>query len=275
MAAAARLPAACCSRSLQSSNSSSGSTSGNTGSGPTGPRPPLLPPGRRHERAGRGGQEGRHAQRHHAACQLGNYGTIMKDFTAKYGIQDLTTRPRLQPGRAQRRQPAQGPGPRAGRARHGHRVRGQGRPAGHPRPVQGGELGQHPLTPRPPTAPGSPTTAATWPSGTISDKVRPRPTRSRTCSSPSTEPGRHQRHRDPGQRRVLGRVRLGPWPTAGSLDNITPGVSYFRSCIPWATVVPVTASAGDNGERPGHRSFVWWISCSRPRSGRASRASRS
>jgi hypothetical protein len=42
-----------------------------------------------------------------------NYGNIMKDFSAQYGIHITDANPGwLQPGRAQRHQPAQGPEPR-------------------------------------------------------------------------------------------------------------------------------------------------------------------
>jgi hypothetical protein len=58
---------------------------------------------------------------------------------------------------------------------------------------------------------GSPTTAATWPSATDSAKVKTPPTSFADLLKPAVqEPGRHQRQPDPGQRRVLGRLRLGP-----------------------------------------------------------------
>src|SRR5436190_3515148 len=53
----------------------------------------------------------------------------------------------------------------ASKARHGGSRRGYRQPAAHGR-LQFLEFRQRQLTPKPPTAPGSPTTAATWPSGT-------------------------------------------------------------------------------------------------------------
>ena len=70
-----------------------------------------------------------------------NYGTIMKDFTAKYGIKITDANP---DGSSQDELNAvnqlkgQSRAPR--RPRRGHRVRGQGRPGRRLGPLQGGDL---------------------------------------------------------------------------------------------------------------------------------------
>ena len=74
-----------------------------------------------------------------------NYGAIMKDFTAKYGIKINDANP---DGSSQDEinamQQLKGPEPRPRRAGHGHLLRDQGGPGRPARPVQGDHLDGHP-----------------------------------------------------------------------------------------------------------------------------------
>ena len=87
---------------------------------------------RRHERPDRRGQEGRAAERHHAALQLGELRRDHEGVHRQVRDQDHRREPRgLQPGRAERDQAAQGPEPRPRRRRRRQLVRRHGgQPAG-------------------------------------------------------------------------------------------------------------------------------------------------
>ena len=188
-----------------------------------------------------------------------NYGTIMKTFTDEVRHQDQQRQPgRLQPGRDQRRQAAQGPGPRAGRARPGTVVRdrrGQGRAARARTRSRRGT--RSPTPPRTRRATGSPTTAATSPSATTRRRSRPRRRRSPTCSSRSTRTRSPSTATRPRPARPSRRSTRPRWPTAASFDNIQPGVDYFKKLKAAGNFVPVTGSAAtvQSGQTP---ILIWW-----------------
>ena len=98
---------------------------------------------RRHGRPGQGRAEGGQAQRHRAAPGLGQ---LRRDHRRVLGEVrhrgPLRPARRRQPGRDQRRRPAQGHRPRAGRLRP--RPVGRPRQHRHVRAVQGGDLRRHP-----------------------------------------------------------------------------------------------------------------------------------
>ena len=136
-------------------------------------------------KARRGGQEGGRAQRDRAAAGLGQLRRDHQGLRGQVRHQgQLRAAGRVQPGRDQRRQPAEGPSTRARRLRP-RSVGGAGQ-HGDVRAVQGRDVRRHPgrLQGRQ-TARGSTTTAATCRSASTRPRCRRSPA-STTCSSPST-----------------------------------------------------------------------------------------
>ena len=128
-----------------SSNSSSGSTSGNTGSGTNWATASSIAAGGGMNALVTAAKKEGTLNVITLPANWANYGAIMKDFTAKYGIKINGANP---DGSSQDEINAVNQLKGQDRAPDvldmGTVVRGQGRPAGHPRPVQGGDLEQHP-----------------------------------------------------------------------------------------------------------------------------------
>ena len=204
--------------------------------GRTPPRRPPSPTGR-YGRAGRRRQGGGQLNMITLPANWANYGTIMKTFTRQVRHQDHQRQPRrLQPGRDQRRQAAQGPGPGARRARPRPVVRdlrGEGRPA---RPVQGRHLGQDPRRRQ-----GRRRQLVLRLRRLRLDRLRPsegpdaadvlrRPAQARV-----QEPGRDQRQPDPGGRRVRRGLRRRAGQRRHRSTTSSPGVDFFKKLKQRAT----------------------------------------
>jgi len=241
-----------------SSNSSSGSTSGNTGSGTTWATASSVAAG--------GGMNALVA----AAKKEGtlnvitlpanwaNYGTIMKDFTAKYGIKINDANP---DGSSQDELNAV------------NQLKGQDRAPdvldmGTAFAVKGAQQGIL-----------APYKVATWASipadakasdgtwfadyggyvaiGYNSDKVKTPPTSFADLLKPEYK-NQVAINGNPTQASAaFSAVFASALANGGSLDNITPGVSYFKKLHTVGNFVPVTASAAtmESGQTP---IIVWW-----------------
>ena len=171
-----------------------------------------------------------------------NYGTIMKT-SRQVRHQDQRRQPgRRQPGRDQRRQAAEGPEPRPGRARHGHGVRGDRPPsrACSPRTRWRPGTASRP-TPRPVTAPGTPTTGATSPSATTPRRSLTPPTSFADLLKPEYK-NKVAINGDPTKAgAAFAAVYAAALANGGSFDNIAAGRGLLQQAPPGRQL------------RPGHR----------------------
>ena len=167
-----------------------------------------------------------------------NYGEIIKAFARQVRHQgQLRPARRRQPGRDQRRQPAEGHRPRARRLRP-RPVRRAGEHR-HVRAVQGRDLGRHPRRVQGRrTAPGSTTTAATCRSATTPRKV-PDVTRVDDLLKPEYK-GKVALNGDPTQAgAAFSGVMMASLANGGSADDIAPGVDFFGKLKEAGNFLPV------------------------------------
>ena len=185
-----------------------------------------------------------------------NYGESIETFKTKYGTRGQRARPERRLGRrdrgdqGQQGQPRR-PGPGRHRRRPGLRPHVQGR--GHPRAVQGRDLGHHPgrgqgrrrrlvrrLLRRPRRS------RSTRPSCRTSRRTGP------TCSSPNTRarsPSPATRGRPTRRSRRSTRQRS---PTAARSTTPQPGLDFFKQLNDAGNFVPIIATAATvaAGETP-------------------------
>ena len=191
------------------------------------------------------------AQRHRAAAGLGQ---LRRDHQ---GLRRRSTASRStraqpdaqQPGRDQRRQPAQGPGPRARRVRP-RQATSRCANTDAVRALQGRDLGRHPAT-------GSRTPSGAWVNdyggymsiGYDAAKVPAPTTVARPAQARVQGQGRAQRRPDPGRRGFNG-VMMASLANGGSADDIAPG----RRLLQASSRRPATSCRSTRPRPPSSRA---------------------
>ena len=203
-----------------------------------------------------------------------NYGTIMKDFTAKYGIKinnenpDGSSQDELNAVKSPKGRPA----PRTSST--WAQLRGRGRPGGPLRAVQGRDLGQHPVRAKASdglwygdyggyVAIGCNSAKVTTPPTSFADLLKPIYKSKVAINGNPTQASA-----------AFSAVFAAALANGGSLDNIQPGIDYFQKLNSRAT-----SCRSQPAQRPWRavrrRSSIWWDYLLASEIDRASPASRS
>ena len=157
---------------------------------------------------------------------------------------------RRQPGRDQRRQPAQGHRPRARRLRP--RPVRRPRQHRHVRAVQGADLGRHPRRVQGPGRRLGQRLRRLHVRSATTPARSPTSPRSTTCSAPSSRARSPSTATRPQAGAAFSGVVMASVANGGSADDIAPGVEYFRKLKDAGNFLPVdpTPATIESGQTP-------------------------